>query len=196
MPHEIERRVWLAQFRDVVEEEHATAESAAAPTIEGYAAIFDSESEDLGGFREVIKPGAFDRAIKDKADVRALLNHDPNHVLGRVKNGTLELGVDDTGLRAKITPPPTSTGRDVITSLKRGDLDGMSFAFRTITDAWHLQDEQPIRELLDLELVDVSIVAYPAYSATSVSARALQDARKASWSGVPTEINRQRLDLV
>lgn len=155
------------------------AEGDSAPTIAGYAAVFDSLSEDLGGFREVIAPGAFDRALKEGHDVRALVNHDANQILGRTKSGTLKLSVDKTGLRADIQPPDTQIARDALTSLRRGDLDGMSFAFRTLTDEWRTQDGQEVRSLLDLELVDVSVVAYPAYSATSVSARAMDHATAA-----------------
>ena len=147
--------------------------------IVGYAAVFNSLSEDLG-FREMIMPGAFDRALSEKQDVRALVNHDANYVLGRTKSGTLALSVDEKGLRAEITPPDTQAARDVLASIKRGDMDGMSFAFQTVSDSWRTQDGMEIRELRDLNLLDVSVVAYPAYEATSVSARALEHAKKAT----------------
>jgi Escherichia/Staphylococcus phage prohead protease len=147
--------------------------------IEGYAAVFNSLSEELWGFREVIMPGAFDRALKEEHDVRALVNHDPNQILGRTKSGTLKLSVDDHGLLAEIDPPDTQAARDALTSIRRGDLDGMSFAFRTLTDAWRMEDGVQIRELLDLELLDVSVVAYPAYPETQVSARALEHVKAA-----------------
>jgi len=145
--------------------------------IVGYAAVFNSLSEDMG-FREMVMPGAFDRALKEKHDVRALVDHDPARILGRTKAGTLTLTVDKKGLRAEIEPPDTQAARDAVTSVKRGDLDGMSFAFRTLTDEWRMQDGEAIRELIDLELVDVSVVAYPAYPATTVSARALDRAKE------------------
>ena len=139
--------------------------------IEGYAAVFNSLSEDLGGFREVILPRAFDRTLREGRDVRALVDHDPSRILGRKKAGTLELSVDSKGLLAKISPPDTTAGRDVTTSIKRGDIDGMSFAFRTITDTWKRGDEL-LRELIDVELIEVSVVAsQPAYSATTVGLR-------------------------
>lgn len=168
------------------------------PGISGYAAVYNSLSEELWGFREVILPGAFDRALKEKHDVRALVNHDPNQIIGRTKSGTLKLSVDEKGLRAEIAPPDTQVGRDVMASLKRGDLDGMSFAFRTIKDQWRTEEGQEIRELVDVELLDVSVVAYPAYSATSVSARALEHvkaSKEAPPAGVPNEVNQARLDM-
>ena len=169
------------------------------PAITGYAAVFNSLSEELWGFREIIMPGAFDRALKEKHDVRALVNHDPNQIIGRTKSGTLKLDVDDKGLKVDITPPDTQVGRDVLASLKRGDIDGMSFAFRTISDQWRTEDGEEIRELLDLELVDVSVVAYPAYSDTSVSARALDHVKEAKKEppapGMAKEINEARLKM-
>ncbi len=141
------------------------------PVISGYAAVFDSLSVDLGGFRERIRPGAFARAIKENQDVRALVNHDPNLILGRSKSGTLRLSEDQRGLRVEIDPPATTVGRDVVESLRRGDLDQMSFAFRVVTDDWHKQDGEIIRELVDVDLFDVSPVAFPAYEETSVSVR-------------------------
>lgn len=165
--------------------------------IVGYAAVFNSLSEELYGFREMVMPGAFDRALKERHDVRALVNHDENQILGRTKAGTLTLSVDAKGLKAEIEPPDTQAARDAVTSVKRGDLDGMSFAFRTLTDAWRTQDGEQIRELLDLELVDVSVVAFPAYPATTVSARAMEQAKSSAAPppaelGVPMEINQAR----
>ena len=166
--------------------------------IVGYAAVFNSMSEELFGFREIIMPGAFDRAMREKHDVRALVNHDADQIIGRTKSGTLVLSVDERGLKAEIEPPDTQAARDAVTSIKRGDLDGMSFAFRTLTDAWRTEGGQEIRELKDLELIDVSVVAFPAYSATTVSARALEHVKKAAEPpppvpGVPNEVNEARL---
>jgi HK97 family phage prohead protease len=160
------------------------AEEGKPTKIVGYAAVFNSLSEDMG-FREMVMPGAFDRALKEKHDVRALVDHDPARILGRTKAGTLTLTVDKKGLRAEIEPPDTQAARDAVTSVKRGDLDGMSFAFRTLTDDWRMQDGEAIRELIDLELLDVSVVAFPAYPATTVSARALDQAKAAAAPPAP-----------
>ncbi len=167
MPPEIERRALPAAEIRAADGERK---------IVGYAAVFNSQSEDLGGFREIIMPGAFDRALREAQDVRALWNHNPDIVLGRTKSGTLALSIDEKGLRCEISPPDTQAANDVLASIRRGDVDGMSFGFRTLTDNWRMQEGEPIRELVDLELLDVSPVAYPAYPATQVSARALHQA--------------------
>lgn len=144
--------------------------------IVGHAALFNSLSLDLGGFRERIDPGAFEGA--ERADVRALFNHDPNHVLGRTKAGTLKLKEDERGLLTEIHPPDTQLARDLATSIARGDVDQMSFGFRTLEDAWEKRDGENIRILKKVELFDVSPVTFPAYPETHVSARALDKARE------------------
>ncbi|MBX9877623.1 MAG: HK97 family phage prohead protease [Candidatus Obscuribacterales bacterium] len=138
--------------------------------LAGYAALFNSYSEDLGGFREIIKPGAFNRNFPD-TDVRALRDHEPSRVLGRTKSGTLILSVNSKGLVSDISAPDTTDGRDVMELVRRGDVDGMSFGFRVITDNWRMQNDEVIRELLDVELFDVSVVTYPAYRQTTVAVR-------------------------
>ena len=155
----------------------------------GYAAVFNSRSEDLGGFREIIMPGAFDRALEEGHDVRALVNHNPDKMLGRTASKTTRLEVDEKGLRAEIDVPDTQDGRDTLTLVQRGDLSQMSFAFRTLADEWRTEDGEPLRELLDLELFDVSVVAYPAYPTTEVSARAIERARE-FLSSPPPPIDR------
>lgn len=139
--------------------------------IVGYAAVFDTPSVPLGGFREVVRRGAFSDSLN--ADVRALWNHDPNYVLGRTKNGTLRLEEDDRGLRVEIDPPNTTWARDFMESIRRGDVDQMSFAFRAIEDRWTNDENGTLRELLKAQLLDVSPVTFPAYEATSVTLRAL-----------------------
>lgn len=145
--------------------------------IAGYAAVFDSWSNDLGGFRERIAPGAFNKTLQE-ADVRGLLNHDPNYVLGRSKAETLELTEDTRGLRFSVTPPDTQWARDLLVSIQRGDINQMSFGFRKIKDTWGqgLADEQgrvlKERTLLEVALYDVSVVTFPAYPATEAGLRA------------------------
>ncbi|HUU96344.1 MAG TPA: HK97 family phage prohead protease [Phycisphaerae bacterium] len=147
------------------------ADEGGAPKIVGYAAVFDKLSDDLGGFREKIAPGAFTRSLKEKADVRALVDHDSSRILGRTKSGTLTLSEDKSGLLAEIVPPDTTAGRDAMESIKRGDIDGMSFAFTTRQDAWEYDDDGDLRTLEDVDLRDVSVVTYPAYPDTSVAVR-------------------------
>lgn len=157
-----------------------TSEIRAAPTengelrFDGYAAMYNSWSNNLGGFREQIMPGAFSKAITAD-DVRALYNHDPNYVLGRTRSGTLTLTEDDKGLRFKVIAPDTGWARDLYESVKRGDVNQCSFGFETVSDEWRTVDGMDERLLKEVRLFDVSIVTYPAYEATSANARSCAD---------------------
>jgi uncharacterized protein len=146
--------------------------------IVGYAAVFDSWT-DLGEFREVIRSGAFARAIREGQDVRALVNHDPNHLVGRTGNGTLHMVEDGRGLRVEIDPPDTQVGRDAVRMIEDGYMDAMSFAFRVPSrSAQRWNQDQTERELLDLDVFDVSVVTYPAYKDTSASIRSAATAMR------------------
>lgn len=135
--------------------------------IEGYASVFNRYSQNLGGFVEQVKPGAFRKTIKE-ADVRALRDHDPMYLLGRSTNGTLEMTEDETGLHYRVTLPDTSYARDLAVLMERGDLTQSSFAFVKIDDDWGLTEQDfPLRSLLEVKLVDVSPVTYPAYLDTT-----------------------------
>lgn len=165
--------------------------------FEGHAALFNTWSQDLGGFREQVAPGAFSKAILTD-DVRALVNHNPDMVLGRNKAGTLTLSEDERGLHFDIVAPNTQWARDLQVSVKRGDINQCSFGFTTIRDDWRTMGGKDERTLLELELHDVSIVTYPAYEATQASARdiyhAHQEAHPQKRSGA-TEILKRKLDL-
>lgn len=163
MQPDIERRMVSAELR--VEQ----ADGDFRPIIRGYAIVFDSLSENLGGFREQIDPGAVERTLRERLDVRALVDHDPSKILGRTRAGTLRMHSDRVGLRVEIDPPNTSTARDIVESMRRGDVSGMSFAFRTLDDEWNMQGGVPIRTLRDMTIHDVSVVTYPAYPATEVN---------------------------
>ena len=142
-----------------------------AKKISGHAAVFNTLSEELWGFREKIAPGAFREAL-GKSDIRALLNHDPNYVLGRTKNGTLRAWEDETGLAVEIDPPATRWADDVLVSIGRGDISQMSFAFRVGEDDWEMVDGVNQRTIFSFdEIFDVSPVTYPAYPETDVSLR-------------------------
>lgn len=178
-------------FGDALELRFAEDDDA-APVIAGYAAVFNSLSEDLGGFREQIAPGAFSKAIG--GDVRALFNHDPSMVLGRTRAKTLQLSEDQRGLRVEFTPPETEMGRQVVASLRRGDVDQMSFGFRTLADKWERNaDGQEVRTLLEVDLFDVSVVTFPAYQETDVAVRSLDAWRSAQQP--PTDLNQLRRRL-
>lgn len=141
--------------------------------IEGYAAVFNSRSKNLGGFVEVVERPAFNKTVKE-ADVRALWNHDPSLLLGRTRAGTLKLSVDNSGLYYRTEAPNTSYANDLVELLARGDVTQSSFSFFKIHDEWDLtEDEYPQRHLTEVGLVDVSPVTYPAYEeATSGVSRA------------------------
>jgi HK97 family phage prohead protease len=147
-------------------------------TVSGYAAVFDSPSEDLGGFIEEIKPGAFRKVLRSKPDVRFLINHD-GIPLARTTNGTLRLKEDTRGLKVEADLSDTQTSRDFATSLKRGDVDQMSFMFRVEPDGreWFFPDdpdELARRVLYEMsELYDVSGVTFPAYPATEIGVRGM-----------------------
>lgn len=170
MTTDIERRTYAVQ------EFRVDQETDAPPKIIGHAALFDSLSENLGGFRERIAAGAFAETLKS-ADIRALFNHDPNFVLGRNKSGTLRLKEDKAGLAIEIDPPETQAAKDLIISMQRGDINQMSFGFRTVEDRWNKIDGEWIRTLLAVELFDVSPVTYPAYTQTDVAVRSLEKMR-------------------
>lgn len=144
------------------------------PVIRGYAAVFNEMSEDLGGFREVIAPGAFKDAAAE--DVRALWNHDRNLVIGRATAGTLGLMEDERGLLVEITPPESAAW--MVESIKRGDVTQMSFGFQTLRDDWAFQDGGVIRTLELVRLIEVSPVAFPAYPQTEAALRRLETERE------------------
>lgn len=148
-----------------------------AGIIIGHASVFNSWSETLGSifpFKEIVRKGAFEESI-GKDDIRALFNHDPNYVLGRNKAGTLELEEDDIGLLVKITPPNTSWAKDLVMSIRRGDISQMSIGFIVEDDSWGTKDGVDIREIKKVQLFDVSPVTFPAYQETDVGVRAMEE---------------------
>ena len=153
------------------------------PKITGYAAVFDSETVIGGrewGFREKIAKGAFTEALRT-SDVRALFNHDEEYVLGRTKSGTLRLMEDERGLKVEIDPPDTQDAKDLIKRMQRGDIDQMSFAFTMEggVQTWDETGDMPLRIIEKVgELLDVSVVTYPAYPETEAAARSLAATRK------------------
>jgi HK97 family phage prohead protease len=166
---ELERRAFpTLELRTATPE----AEGESRPHIVGHAAVFNSLSEMLWGFRETIAPGAFRDAIA-KSDVRALVNHEPSFVLGRKKNGTLTLWEDERGLAIDIDPPETQWADDLLVSIGRGDIDQMSFGFTVAEDSWDTVDGETRRTIIRVdELFDVSPVTFPAYPETDTALRA------------------------
>lgn len=145
--------------------------------ISGHGAVFDRLSENLGGFVEKIARGAFSKSIKQD-DVRALFNHDENHVLGRNVAGTLALEEDEQGLKFTIDAPPTTWAKDLAISMKRGDITQASFAFNVDKkgEEWRKAEgglwERTINEVA--RLWDVSVVTFAAYPQTDAAVRSLR----------------------
>jgi HK97 family phage prohead protease len=146
------------------------------PMIVGYAAVFNTLSEDLPlsegrTYKEVIRPGAFAESLADGSDVLARFEH--AEILGRTGNGTLRLIEDERGLRYEIDPPDTQLGRDLLVLIKRRDVPYSSFAFRVRQggDAWRREGATMVRELRSVRLVDVAPVTKPAYLATDAAVR-------------------------
>lgn len=160
-----ERRIFQAELRAVAQD--------SSIVLRGYAAVFNSLSQVIYGFREMIAPGAFAASIDD--DIRALWNHDTNYVLGRTKSKTLSLAEDERGLAVEIHPPQTSLVESFVESIRRGDVDQMSFGFNVLDETWdQLEDGTVVRTLLKVKLFEVSPVAFPAYTATEVGVRGEQ----------------------
>jgi HK97 family phage prohead protease len=185
-----------------------TAEDGTTKIV-GYAAKFNTRSQDLGGFTETIDPNFFNGCLT--GDTRALVNHDPNQVLGRTTAGTMRLSVDAVGLRYEIDPPDTQCARDLQTSMKRGDINQSSFAFNVDNsedkgDSFEFDSDKNIyvRTLLKCKrLYDVSPVTYPAYDDTesNVSQRSLDGVKKLKEAKLKSleknsiDIKRKRLDM-
>lgn len=169
----IERRCSAATFE-------VRAEEGNSRHVVGYASVFDSPSTDMG-FREIIKPGAFDGVIT-ASDVLALLNHDISRgVLARSNKGvgSLKLSVDDTGLKYELDAPNFALGDELIEGIHRGDIVASSFAFTVKEERWEKQaDESYIRYIDKIDrLYDVSPVYHPAYEATTCDLRGLEAAK-------------------
>jgi HK97 family phage prohead protease len=144
------------------------------PLLEGYAAVWGSLSEELfpeSNMYERIMSGAFAESLERGDDIRALIQHNQGVVVGRRSAGTLELSEDDRGLAVRIKPPPTQTGKDLVESIRRGDLAEMSFGFLVPDEdayRWVIEGDLAIREMIRLDLYEVSIVGIPQYAATDV----------------------------
>ena len=166
----------VRSLSEVVEQRAYDGEIKAAVegrTVEGYASVFNSMSEDLGGFREIILPGAFSEVLDN--DVRALYNHDSNYLLARTTSGTLELKEDDKGLYYRFEMPNTSYGNDMLELFRRGDLSQSSFGFTVEKDSWRMEEGQHVRYIERVgSLFDVSPVVYPAYASASSGLRSAE----------------------
>lgn len=154
-------------------------------TFSGYASVFNSRSEDLGGFTETVAPGAFSRSLKSRNNMFLLYDHNPANVLASTRAGTMRLTEDSHGLFVEADIAPTSLGKDVATLIRRSDLDSMSFGFSVIRDSWN--DAGTERTLHAVRLAEVSIVSAPAYTATAGTVAVRGLAKIAKRAGVDTD---------
>lgn len=172
-------------------EVRALRSDAGKPAVITGKIVYDQRSKPIAGyFYEIVRRGAFAGALTGKDDVRGLYNHDDRMILGRLSAKTLRLFDDADGLRYEIDVPDTSYGKDLLISIERGDLNQSSFGFRKIRDKWSEERTADgilveVRELLEVELFDVSPVAFPAYTESSVAMRCLDERRKAKAAENP-----------
>jgi uncharacterized protein len=178
------------EYRYVSAPEMVTEEREGTPVvvIRGTAVFFNQLSDELGFFREKFAPGAFDDVLND--DTVALLNHDINLLLGRTRSGTLRLMQNETGLHYEVDVPDTSTGKDTVELMKRGDISQSSFSFSIEKERWERDaDNNEIRTVEKVRrLYDVSPVVFPAYPQTvsQVSQRSYE-----SWKEEPEKQQRR-----
>ena len=142
--------------------------------LTGYAVKWEMKSVPMGyfqRFKEQFKCGAFTESLTND-DQKALWSHDTSKVLGRTKNGTLRLFEDDLGLRFELDLPDTTLGHDAYKSIKRGDVDGVSFGFSMLKQEWDEADpDNVVRTVTKAKLLEISPVAFPAYPDSQVAAR-------------------------
>ena len=153
--------------------------------VVGYGSVFNTLSNELGGFREIIAEGAFDGRLED--DVRFLINHE-GMPLARTTNGTLRLSTDERGLKYEANVANTSIGRDLVELMRNGTINQSSFAFVVEDDSWEMRDGMNIRTINKVSrLYDVSAVTYPAYEEASVALRSLEEWKKTEEEKVMKE---------
>jgi len=177
------------QFFPSVELRAYKTEEESRMLVEGYAIVFNSESRDLGGFTEVVKENALDKALERNTDVLALYGHDYQNVLGRQSADTLQLEKDERGIKFTLDLPNTQLGRDVYTLVERGDLKGNSFGFTVEKDSWDKKGDKVIRTIEQVrDLFEISIVSLPAYEATELVKRNFEEFAEDITDAIPEDI--------
>ncbi len=156
--------------------------------LTGYAAVFNKLSQDLGGFVEQIRAGAFANSLSDREPIRALYEHDDNKLLGSTRSGTLKLFEDHDGLRFELDLPATSYAQDLGVLVQRGDIAGMSFGFTVPQggDNWEVRSGVLTRDLIDIRLREITVTANPAYLDTSVAVRSMEAWNKSVFLDTPS----------
>lgn len=181
----LEIRSFNIELREAEESRH----------IEGYGSVFNERSIDLGGFHEIIAPGAFDGVI-ERSDVKCYLEHNPEKgILARSRNGhgSLSLELDERGLKYSFDAPHTNLGDEVVEGLKRGDYSQSSFAFTVESETWSKEEDGTYLRTINKVggLYDVSIVATPAYEGTAVALRSLDAFKAQEEVTVPEEVKEE-----
>lgn len=195
MKREIEKRVLKVSFRAVKKEDGSTM-------FTGTPIVYDKDSEDMG-FIERISPGAAAKALKT-SDPRALYGHNSDSLLplGRMSAGTLRAVDTPSGVEIEVDPPDTQFARDLAVSIKRKDIQDMSFGFSVSDDVWETRNGKDYRDILEIdELFDFSFVAFPAYSDTTVALRSMEKHKNsesvtAPDDGVTAEDENIEIDLL
>lgn len=149
------------------------------PQIVGYGIVYGQRTQLWDDLWEVIHPGAATQFLANNPDIRCAFNHSRDHIFGRTKSGTLELVEDEFGVKYIVTPPEAQWCRDILESIRRGDIDGSSFTFGV-----EPQDEKVtkqadgtyLREIFKISVIgEIGPVSYPAYEGTTAQVRALKD---------------------
>lgn len=176
-------------------EVRTATEGETGRTAHGYAALFNSET-DIGGYwRETIAPGAFSKSLREH-DVLAVHSHDTGRVVGRLKAGTLDLREDEKGLAFENRLPDTTDGRDLVVQIDRGDIAGMSFGFIATRQEWDETVDPPHRTIIEARIYEITYTPMPQYDETEVGLRSLEHARNErrqhNVSGALTRISARR----
>ena len=148
--------------------------SSSPGVLAGYASVFDRPA-DMGEFTETVRSGAFTKSLEKPDGIFALFDHERRSVLGRVGSKTLRLTQDSKGLEFEVDLPDTSIGRDLAVLVERGDVSGCSFAFLTPKDGdrWEMRGGRMHRELVQVDLKEITITPTPAYADTTVAKRSM-----------------------
>ena len=154
----------------------AEGDGESGRTTKGYACLFDNVTSIGGYWQERFAKGAFSKSLGER-DVVALHSHDDGRPMGRMSRDTLRITEDDKGLGFENDLPDTQDGRDLATSIDRGDIEGMSFRFRALKEEWDETQDPPMRTVIEAELFEITYTAFPAYPDTEVGMRSLEHAR-------------------
>lgn len=160
-----------------IEKRSGDGGGAGEVVTKGYAAVFNSDTSIGGYWIERFAPGAFTRSLREN-DVVALNSHESARVVGRSSAGTLTIREDEKGLAFENALPDTTDGRDLAVLIGRGDVAGMSFAFRAMKEEWDETTDPPTRTILEARIYEITYTAFPAYPSTEVGLRSLEHARQ------------------